>query len=98
MAITTNSYTGDGSTTVYSISFPYVKTADVKATLDGSATTAFTVSGTNLTFTSAPANGVAIKLFRETNNETILASFQSGSALRAVDMNTNFTQSFFVSQ
>ena len=42
MAVTQDSYTGNGSTTVYNFTFPYLKQAEIKASLDGTATTAFT--------------------------------------------------------
>ena len=90
--------TGDGSTTAYSIAFDYINTSDVKATVNNVATTAFTVSGSTVTFTTAPPSGQAIKIFRSTDNVTIQSDFQSGSALRAVDLNDNFTQLLYVTQ
>ena len=98
MATTTQTFTGDGVQTSYSIAFSYRTTADVKATIDAVANTAFSVVGSTVTFSTAPANGSTIVLFRETSNDTIEADFQSGSALRAVDLNDNFTQLLFVTQ
>jgi hypothetical protein len=99
MAITSNSYTGNGSTTNYSLTFEYLKQADVKATLDGTATTAFTfANATTLSFTTAPANGVAIKIFRDTDINTLKATFFPGSAIKAEDLNDNFTQNNFATQ
>ena len=45
---TEHSYTGNGSTTNYTVSFEYLKEADVKVTLDHVATTAYTFA--NATF------------------------------------------------
>ncbi len=63
----TKSYTGDGSTTAFSWianDLSYVDKDQIKVTLDGVITTAFTVSGDfQITFDSAPANGVAILIF-----------------------------------
>ena len=99
MAITQNTYTGNGSTTNYSITFEYLKQADVKATLDGTATTAFTfANATTLSFNSAPANGAAIRIFRDTDITTLKATFFPGSAIKAEDLNDNFTQNNFASQ
>ena len=50
------SYTGDGSTTQYSIPFPFIDSTHVKAFIDAVETTAFTISSSTLTFNSAPAN------------------------------------------
>jgi hypothetical protein len=99
MATTQNTYTGDGSTTNYSFTFEYLDQSDVKAELDGTATTAFTfVNATTLGFNTAPGNGVAIRIFRDTSTETLKATFFPGSAIKAEDLNTNFTQNNFASQ
>ena len=99
MATTSNLFSGNGSTTAFTITFPYINTTDVKAKVGGSAVTNFSVSGQTVTFSSAPASGSSnVEIFRDTNNTTIRASFQSGSALRAADFNDNFTQVLYVSQ
>ena len=99
MATTQNTYTGDGSTTNYSFTFEYIKQADVKVTIASAATTAFTfANATTLAFTTAPANGVAIRIFRDTDINTLNATFFPGSAIKAEDLNNNFTQSHFAVQ
>jgi hypothetical protein len=99
MATTQNTYTGNGSTTNYSFTFEYLKQSDVKVTLDTVATTAFTfANATTLAFTSAPANGVAIRIFRDTAIDLLSATFFPGSAIKAEDLNQNFTQSLYVTQ
>ena len=99
MATTQNLYTGNGSITNYSFTFEYLVQADVKATLDGTATTAFTFpNATTLAFSTAPANGVAIRIFRDTNIDAINATFFPGSAIKAEDLNNNFIQNNFATQ
>ena len=99
MATTQNTFTGDGSTTNFSFTFEYIKEADVKATLDGTATTAFTLANaTTLSFNTAPANGVAIRIFRDTDINSLKATFFPGSAIKAEDLNDNFTQNNFAVQ
>ena len=96
---TFQTYNGNGSTTAFTFTFPYINTDDIKASISDVVTTAFSVSGSTLTFNTAPASGTNnVKIFRETNNTTIQADFQSGSALRAVDLNDNFTQVLYVTQ
>ena len=60
-------YTGDGSTTIFNWiveDFDYIDKDQIKVTLDGVATTAFTVSGdTQITFSSAPGNTVKIVIY-----------------------------------
>jgi hypothetical protein len=99
MSTTFQTYNGNGSTTAFTFTFPYINTTDVKASIGGVATTAYTVSGSTLTFSSAPPAGTNnVKISRDTNNASIEANFQSGSALRAVDFNDNFTQLLYVTQ
>ena len=99
MAITQTTYTGNGSTTSYSFSFEYLKQADVKVTLDSVATTAFTfANATTIAFTTAPGNGVAIRIFRQTAIDTLASTFFPGSAIKAEDLNNNFTQNLYVTQ
>ena len=99
MATTQNTYTGNGSTTNYSFTFEYLKQADVKVTLDTAATTAYTfANATTLAFTTAPATGVAIRIFRDTPSDTLSSTFFPGSAIKAEDLNENFTQNLYVTQ
>ena len=99
MAITENKYTGNGSTVLYSFTFPYLEIADIKVSLDGTLTTAYTLANaTTVQFNTAPANGVAIRIFRQTNDESLNATFYPGSAIRAQDLNDNFTQNLYVTQ
>ena len=63
MAVTEQSYTGNGSTTNYSFTFPYLKSTDVKITVDDTVTTAWTfANATTVQFNTAPANGAARKI------------------------------------
>ena len=93
-------YTGNGSTTTYAIPFSYRDTADLSATVAGVNVTAYTLdaAGTNLTFTTAPANGAAIEIRRTTSQTTKLVDYVSGSVLTENDLDTDSDQAFFMSQ
>ena len=96
MAVTQNSYIGNGSTTTYSFTFPYLKTSEVKASLDATVTTAFTTpTATTVQFNTAPASGVKIKIYRETDSDSLAATFYAGSAIKSEDLNDNFTQNLY---
>ena len=98
-AVTENNYTGNNSTTTYSFTFPYLKPSDIKASLDGVATTAFTLpTATTLQFNTAPTTGALIKIFRETTVDELTATFYAGSAIKSEDLNENFTQNLYVTQ
>jgi hypothetical protein len=93
MATTQNTYTGNGSTTNYSFTFPYLKTTDIKVSLDAVVTTAYSLpNATTIDFSTAPANGVVIRIYRDTNVDVLEATFNPGSAIKAEDLNNNFEQ------
>ena len=99
MAVTEQSYTGNGSTTNYSFTFPYLKSTDITVQVDAAVTTAWSLANaTTVQFNSAPANGAAIKILRDTNVDNLTATFYAGSAIKSEDLNDNFTQNLYVTQ
>ena len=101
MATTENKYTANGSDTQFVFTFPFLSTTDIKVSLNQILTTAFTVTEsvpTLITFNTAPANGVAVRIFRETNPDATLSRFFSGSSVPAPDLNNNFDQALFINQ
>ncbi|WP_292755044.1 phage tail fiber protein [Methylophaga sp. UBA4502] len=102
MATTQNNYTGDGSTVLYSFTFPYISIQDIKVSVDGvikTITTEYTLANaTQISFVTAPATGAVIRIFRETAADDLAAVFYPGSAIRAKDLNDNFTQNLYVTQ
>ena len=93
-------YTGNGTTTTYAIPFSYRSEDDLSATVAGVSVTAYTLdaAGTNLTFTTAPANGAAIEIRRTTSQSTKLVDYVSGSVLTESDLDTDSDQAFYMSQ
>lgn len=99
MAYPENTYTGNGSTTNYSLTFEYLEETDIKVSLDGVTTTAYSLANaTTVSFNAAPANGVAIRIYRETDVSSAQATFFAGSAIRAQDLNNNTLQTLYASQ
>ena len=89
-----NSWVGDGSTTDFQFNFQYLKAADIKASIDAAATTEFCLfNATTVRFDTAPDDGAKIKVYRETDNSSLAATFYAGSAIKSEDLNDNFTQS-----
>ena len=85
-------YTGDGSTTIFNWideDLSYVDSNQVKVSLDGVNTTAFTVSALNqITFSSAPANNVKILIYLDewyNLNPTIIADTYLGNDIAIKD-------------
>ena len=99
MATTENNFIGNGSTTDYPFTFEYIEESDVKASINETLTTDFTfANATTLSFNTAPANSARIRIFRDTEIDTLKATFFAGSAIKAEDLNNNFTQNNFAVQ
>ncbi len=104
----------NGSNKEYTFSFPYLKTEDVKVSLNGltQATTKYTVSTspTKITFNAtsvdstvqesdgAPKTGVAVRVYRDTEVDTAKAVYSAGSSVRAGDLNDNQDQVLYALQ
>jgi hypothetical protein len=94
-----NTYTGNGSTTDYSFTFPYLDTSDIKVSIGGNDTTAYALqNATTVRFNSAPANSSAIRIYRSTAYDSPKATFYPGSAIRSNDLNDNSLQNLYVTQ
>jgi hypothetical protein len=99
MAVTQNTYVGDGTTVLYSFTFPYLETTDILVSVDGVTTTAYTfANATTVQFNTAPANGANIRIYRVTDDATLAATFYPGSAIRSQDLNDSFTQILYKTQ
>ena len=112
MATIENLFTGNGSTVDYSFTFPYLAETDIKVSLGGVITTNWSLhNATTIRFSApsggattyqeaggAPKSSVAIRLYRDTNDEALRATFYPGSAIRANDLNENALQNLYVTQ
>ena len=92
-------YTGNGSTTAFSITFDYLDATHLTCTVNG-VSTSFTLSngGATATLGSAPASGAAIKFSRTTSQATRLTDYVAGSVLKESDLDTDSKQAFFMAQ
>jgi len=100
MATTESFPTGNGTTGPYSFDFPYLDTTDVKVSVNGSSVTEFSLpSQYHILFTSlTPSASDVIRIYRQTDDSNLSATFYPGSAIRSQDLNDNFTQSLYVAQ
>ena len=106
MAVTENTYTQQsGDPNTRSFTFPYLKESDVKVTVAGTALDNGTASdewqfanATTVQFNTTPANGSFIRIYRETADTNLSATFYAGSAIKSQDLNDNFTQNLYVTQ
>jgi len=102
MATTSNTYTGNGTNKLFSITFPYLDTSDIDVYLNGvlqTITTEYTfANATTVEFVTAPANGAVVLLDRSTDDSTLQATFFPGSSIKANDLNFNFDQVLYLAQ
>ncbi len=103
-------YAGNGSTTTFSVPFPYLLKAHVKVylgfnILDGTFTSELAngagfnwTSGTQIQTVAAPASGQTLTVIRQTPNTTRLVDWQDGSNLIADDLDTADLQNLYVVQ
>ena len=97
MAVESN-YTGDGNDKTFDITFPFIDTTDVKVALAGvtkALDTDYTISGSVLTFTTAPGNAVAINIYRNTDITSAQAIYTAGASVKAADLNNNQNQALY---
>ena len=104
MANTYNEHNGTGSQDTFAYTFPYLKTTDVKVSVDGvvkQLTTDYTrPSVTTIQFNSdkKPANGAKVRIYRDTDEATANSTFYPGSAIKSSDLNDNFLQAIYIGE
>jgi len=114
MAIVQQLRNGDGSTlTGFTFTFPSIKKEDIKVSILTTSpdvwtdTTNFTVAnytstgGGEVQFTAgnAPASGSNnVRIYRDTDVDTSKATYQAGSSIRALDLNSNKDQDIYALQ
>lgn len=100
--ITSNTYTGDGSTVLFPVTFPFIEVTDVDVYVDGSKlafpTDWFFTTESTIQIYTAPVDGSEVLIQRNTSEDTLKVTFFPGSAIRARDLNDNFTQALYVVQ
>jgi len=102
MATTSNTYTGNGSNKLFSITFSYLNRSDIDVYLNSTLQTPTTqysfANATTIQFVTAPANGATVVLNRSTNDTALQATFFAGSSIKAADLNRDFDQVFYIAQ
>jgi hypothetical protein len=92
------SYTGNSSTTSFAIPFSFIDQTHIEVFLNGTSTSAFTISSSTLTFSTAPATGVTILIKRNTPKSARLVDFIDGSVLTEADLDRSADQNFYIAQ
>ena len=92
------SYLGDGSTTVFSLTFPYLAKSHVKVYVGGVEDTTFTwLTSSSISLSTAPASNALILVKRETPTIPIV-DFVDGSVITETLLDTASIQSLYVAE
>ena len=93
MATTLHNYTGDGTTTAFTVSFDYLSDSYVTFSVkDSTGATDYTenytgtVSGSTLTISPAPVSGYQVQIKRATSISDDLFAFETGAVIRPDDL------------
>jgi len=99
MPLSYQNYTGDNSTTQFSIPFTYQNTTEISVTVDGVAETGLAFpSSSTVQLTSAPASGAIVQVRRTTDLSARAVDFASGSVLTEEDLDDSAIQVFHAAQ
>lgn len=91
-------YTGNGTTTNYTFSFPYLEEANIKVRVNGTITEYTFLNSSTVTISPAPSAGSIIEIRRETLSETAPVDFTDGSVLLEKDLDLIAKYNLYVSQ
>ena len=86
MAYSYVQYTGNGSTTNYVFSFPYLESSHIKVRVNGVITSFTFLNSSTVTISPAPASGAVIDIRRETPKDNPPVDFTDGSVLLEADL------------
>lgn len=91
-------YTGTGSQTAFSVTFPYIAQSHVKVLVNDIVVNNYTWSNASqITFAAAPANGATITIRRATPS-TPLVDFTAKSRWQTSDLNTSTKQALYIAE
>lgn len=92
-------YNGDGSDVTFSITFPFLRESDVKVSVGGETKNSpadYSITGTVVTFVTAPPNATGnVRIYRNTDIDEPRSTFETGSSIRANELNRNIKQLLF---
>lgn len=91
-------YTGNGSTTQFAITFPYIRKEHVKVYVNYVDTAYTYVNDTTVQLAAAPASPLRVEVRRVTPLANVLVDYTDGSTLVAADLDTSNLQSLYNEQ
>jgi hypothetical protein len=98
MAYSKVTYTGNGASTDFAITFPYLEQSHIALTVNGVSTVFTWLNASLVRVSPAPANGATVQITRSSNRQTRVTDYQDASILTEKDMDFDALQLFFVAQ
>jgi hypothetical protein len=98
MSYSIANYTGDGSTTQFTVPFPFISRDHVSALVNGSAVPFVWLNDSLIALTAAPAAAAKVVIQRSTSRGTRLVDFQDAQILTEEQLDTSSLQSFYLAQ
>jgi hypothetical protein len=99
MALSYVSFTANGSTTQFAVSFNYIEQSHVKVYINNVEDTSFTwVNASLIQTSSTPSNGAVVKIERNTPTSARLVDFADGSIISEADLDKSANQNFYTVQ
>lgn len=91
-------YTGNGSTTQFAITFPYIRKEHIKVFVNFVDTVYTYVNNTTVQLATAPASPLRVEVRRITPLANVLVDYTDGSTLVAADLDTTALQNLYIEQ
>lgn len=92
-------YAGNGSTTNYVFSFPYISSDHIQIRIDGVQTDLFSfLNSSTIQMISAPASGAILEIRRDTPKDNPIVNFADGSVLLERDLDLLATFDLYLAQ
>tara|TARA_R110002072_G_scaffold151470_1_gene300783 strand:- start:13737 stop:18002 length:4266 start_codon:yes stop_codon:yes gene_type:complete len=94
-------YTGDGSTDVYTVPFPYISREHVKVKINGTELIGNQrewLTSSSIQIRTTPAEDAVIEIYRETPIDERLVDFQNGAILTEAELDLAHKQVFYLAQ
>lgn len=91
-------YTGNGSTTNFAFSFPYLSRDHISVRVNDVVTSFTFLNDSTVTVSPAPAGGSIVEVRRTTPKDTPIVNFTDGSVLLEADLDLLATYSLYIAQ
>jgi hypothetical protein len=98
MTLSYNTYSGNGSSTTFGITFPYILQEHVEVRVNGTPVTYTWINNSTVSIVPAPASGAVVDIRRNTPKNVRLVDFVDASTLLESDLDLDSMQALYAAQ